>query len=149
MEKGGGRAPPPPLTSTRHARQAVIPSPEELDTSIEHTCARLASLSLCENTVGEQMRVGELLSGAELEEFSGRMRELCGSHLDRRRARAPDLQSDRVRELATVAHVNRLVGGCWDKRLYRVYGVCHVLVEIHMSEGLLLGPRFTIWGGAL
>ena len=140
---------PPPLTFTRHARQAVIPSPEELDTSIERTCARLASLSLCENTAGEQMRVGELFSGSELEEFSERMRELCGSHLDRLRARAPDLQGERVRELATVAHMNRLVGGCWDKRLYQVYGVCHVLVEIHMIEGLLLGPRFTIWGWAL
>ena len=131
--------PPPLLTFTRHASQAVIPSPEELHTSIERTCARLASLSLCENTAGEQMGVGELFSGSELEEFSWRMRELCGSHLDRLRARAPDVHSERVRELATVAHVNRLVGGCWDKRLYQVYGVCHVLVDIHMIEGLLLG----------
>ena len=77
------------------------------------------------------------------------MRELCCSHLDRLRARAPDLQSEWVRELATGAHVNRLVGGCWDKRLYQVYGFCHVLVEIHMIEGLLLGPWFTIWGWAL
>ena len=40
------------------------------------------------------------------------------------------------------------MGGCWDKRLYQIYGVCHVLVELHMIEGLLLGPRFTVWGWA-
>ena len=44
------------------------------------------------------------------------------------------------------------MGGCWDKRLYQIYGVCHVLVGLHMIEGLLLGPRlgprFTIWGWA-
>ena len=78
------------------------------------------------------------------------MREICGSHLDRLRERAPDLRSEHVRELANRAHGKRLVGstGCWDKRLYQVYGVCHVLVEVHMIEDLLLGPRFTIWGWA-
>ena len=76
------------------------------------------------------------------------MRHICESHLGRLRARAPDLRSEHVRELAATAHAKKLVGGCWDKRLYQIYAVCHVLVELHMIEGLLLGPRFTVWGWA-
>ena len=56
---------PPPLTFTQHARQAVIPSRDELVKGIETTCARLSSLALCENSSGEEVRTSELFSAEE------------------------------------------------------------------------------------
>ena len=99
---------PPPVTFTRHARQAVIPSPDEFMQGIETTCARLSSLALCENSSGEEIRASELFSAEELTQFGDRVRHICESHLGKLRERAPDLRSEHVRELAATPHAKKL-----------------------------------------
>ena len=132
----------------QHARQALIPTQSELLLDVQATCRAIRDMSLCTNSRGQQAPVSDVFGDAELDEFCDRLYHMSDAHLQRLRERSPELSSDGMRAQATVLHNLKIRGGCWDKRLYRMYGICRTLEEKHAFRDLLLGARFTIWGWA-
>ena len=128
-----------------HARQAIIPSEEEVSACVSSTFETISSLFSPKEGTEEAHRTCPFPQ-AMIEKEQERMLRICEAHYSRLRELNPNLTVQRIQEMVQEIHQQGLRGGCWDKRLYRMYGVCRILEEIHAVEDLILGKRFVVWG---
>ena len=50
-------------------------------------------------------------------------------HLNQLREKSPELVSQSIQQQVAAFHNMDMREGCWDKRLYNMYGICHILEE--------------------
>ena len=132
-----------------HARQAVIPSQADVTDCVDATCQAIAEISTTggrTTTHASEQRDTPAVGQEEMAQERTKFLRICESHFQRLRATSAQLVRDYVEAMTSHLHDTGFRGGCWDKRLFKMYGTCFVVEEAHALEGLTLGGRFTIWG---
>ena len=132
-----------------HARQAVIPSQADVVHCVDATCQAIADISITggrTTTHASEQHDTPAVGEEEMAQERTKFPRICESHFQRLRTTSPQLVQDQVEAMTSHLHDTGFRGGCWDKRLFKMYGTCFVVEEAHALEGLTLGGRFTIWG---